>query len=89
MHELPLVGPLFSMGFCMELMIVMLYLGWKRGHRQSLAMWIPSLVTGVSGLFCAIVYLRYLLPTVGGVPLWFAAWMLCEDHKQEPKEEKQ
>lgn len=88
MHELPLAGPLFSMGFCMELMCVMLYLGWKRGHRESLAMWIPSLVTGLSGLFCAIVYLRYLLPTVGAVPLWLAGWMICEEKGLEKERKK-
>ena len=85
MHELPLVGNLFSMGFCVELMITMLYLGWTSGRKRMLCVWIPSLMTGVMGLFCAIVYLRYLLPLVGSVPLWFAAWHLCDHESNKDK----
>jgi len=75
-EDLPLVGGLVSMGFCMELMLVMCYLSVVNRRKGMLPVLIPALVAGVSGLFCPIVYSRYLLPMMGGVPLWFAGWWI-------------
>lgn len=72
--ELPLIGPLASMGFCMALMLNLTYLCVVNNRRKTLYVMLPSLVTGVFGVFCPIVFLRYLLPMVGGLPLWFAAY---------------
>ena len=72
--DIPVVGQFASMGFCTDLMLAMLYLTWADGRRRSLMVWIPSLVTAVMGLFCPIVYSRYLLPAMCSLPLWFAAY---------------
>lgn len=89
--DLSLVGRLFSMGFCVETMLALIYLSWVQHRRRMLLVLIPSAVCAISGLFCSIVYLRYLLPTVGMLPLWLAAWNLCEpaDERYGLKEEIQ
>lgn len=75
--EIPLIGQFASMGFCMELLLVMTYLCWITGRKRALYALLPSLVVASNGLLCAVVYLRYLLPMVAAMPLWLAAWQLC------------
>ncbi|MBP3645391.1 MAG: hypothetical protein J6K55_03095 [Clostridia bacterium] len=83
--DLPLVGGFASMGFCMELMLIMCYLCVINRRNGMLPVMIPALVAGVTGLFCPIVYSRYLLPMMGGVPLWFAGWWMSvrQDENKE------
>lgn len=46
---------------------------------------IPALITGIAGPFLPVVYLRYLLPMVGTVPLWLAAYTSpCLDKDARP-----
>lgn len=74
--DLPVIGQFASIGFCMELMICICY--WSVVHRRKgmLCMLLPGLITGVTGIFCPIVYTRYLMPMMVGLPFWFAAWFL-------------
>ena len=74
--DLPVIGWFASMGFCVDLMLGMVYLCWVNGRKKALIVLIPSLVTAFLALFCSIVYTRYLLPTIGSLPLWFAAYYL-------------
>ena len=71
---LPLFGGFASMGFCMNLMLAMLYLAWVNGYRRALFVFIPGVVTAVGCLFSPVVYLRYALPYVCALPLWLAAY---------------
>lgn len=84
--QLPLVGGFASMGFCMELMMFICY--WAVVHRRKgmLLVLLPALVTGVSGLFCPIVYSRYLLPMMGSVPLWIAGWGISIQNDENAKD---
>lgn len=72
--DLPLIGPFASMGFCMLLMLAVTYLSVVNHRRKTLMVMIPALITGIAGPFLPVVYLRYLLPMVGTVPLWLAAY---------------
>ena len=72
--DLPLIGPFASMGFCMLLMMSLIYLSMVNRRRKTLMVMIPALITGIAGPFLPLVYLRYLLPMVGTVPLWLAAY---------------
>jgi len=72
--DLPVIGLFASMGFCVDVMLMLMYLAWVNRRRRALLVWIPSLVVAVSGLFCPIVYIRYLLPTVCSLPLWLGAY---------------
>jgi len=80
--DLPLAGRLLSMGFCVETMIALIYLCWVKRRGPVLMVMIPAIVCAVNGLFCAIVYQRYLLPTVGMLPLWLAAWTMCNKKEE-------
>ena len=62
------------MGFCMLLMMSLIYLSMVNRRRKTLMVMIPALITGIAGPFLPLVYLRYLLPMVGTVPLWLAAY---------------
>lgn len=86
--EWPLVGNLFSMGFCVEAMIAVLYLSWVTKRREMLLVMIPALMCAVNAVFCAIVYSRYLLPTMGALPLWLAAWAICAPKKELNQKEE-
>ena len=66
--DLPLIGPFASMGFCMLLMMSLIYLSMVNRRRKTLMVMIPALITGIAGPFLPLVYLRYLLPMVGTVP---------------------
>lgn len=80
--ELPVIGPFASMGFCMLLMLSLVYLCVVERRWRALLVMLPGLITGIAGLFCPIVYLRYLLPMVGGVPLWLAAFAATPSGRQ-------
>lgn len=82
--DIPGVGLFASMGFCVDVLLAMAYLSWVNGHKKVLLVMIPSLVTAVSGLFCPIVYTRYLLTTIASLPLWFAAYYALPSHGEEP-----
>lgn len=62
------------MGFCMLLMLAVTYLSLVNHRWKTLMVMIPALITGIAGPFLPVVYLRYLLPMVGTVPLWLAAY---------------
>ncbi len=72
--DLPLIGPFASMGFCMLLMMSVTYFSVVNRRWKTLMVMIPALITGIAGPFLPLVYLRYLLPMVGTVPLWLAAY---------------
>ena len=72
--RLPLIGCFASMGFCMDLLLMMLYLCVINRRKKALWALIPSIVTAVGCLFVPVVYLRYALPFIGSLPLWFAAF---------------
>ena len=80
--ELPVIGPFASMGFCMLLMLSLVYLCVVERRWRALLVMLPGLITGIAGLFCPIVYLRYLLPMAGGVPLWLAAFAATPSGRQ-------
>lgn len=82
--DIPVIGWFASMGFCVDVMIVMAYLAWINGRKKVLLVMIPSLITAFTTLFCSVVYTRYLLPTIGSLPLWFAAYyMLLKVNKRD------
>ena len=72
--DLPLVGWFASMGFCTVVMLMLLYLAFVNRRRQALWVFIPSVITLVGCLFSPVAYLRYALPYVCSLPLWFAAY---------------
>lgn len=80
--DLPLIGQFASMGFCMMLMMTMCYLCVVNRRRGMLLILIPAIVSGVTGIFCPVVYSRYLLPMMGGVPLWLAGWWISAQHRE-------
>lgn len=80
--RLPLIGWFASMGFCMNIMLAMLYLAWINRRKKALWVFIPSIVTAFSCLFVPVVYLRYALPYVCALPLWFAAYDTAQPAKQ-------
>ncbi len=81
--EIPVIGWFSSMGFCVYIMIAMAYLAWVNGRKATLIVMIPSILTAFTGMFCPEVYIRYLLPTIGSLPLWFAAYSICESRGQD------
>ena len=72
--DLPVLGLFASMGFCVDVMLMTVYLTWVNRRRRMLMVWIPSLVVAISGYFCPVVYTRYLLTTMCSLPLWLAAF---------------
>lgn len=83
--DLPIIGPFASMGFCMLLMLAMVYLSVVNRRWKTLLVMIPALITGLAGPFYPLVYLRYLLPMVATVPLWLAAYTVPKlDSKVQP-----
>ncbi len=72
--ELPMIGLFASMGFCVDTMLIMLYLAWVNHRRRTLITYIPSVIVMLSGLFCPVVYTRYLLTTLCSLPLWVGAY---------------
>ena len=73
-ERLPFVGWFASMGFCMNVMLALMYLAWVNGRKRALFVWLPSIATALGCLFSPVVYLRYGLPYVCALPLWFAAY---------------
>jgi hypothetical protein len=55
-------------------MLLMAYLTASGGRKRGLLVMIPSAVTMVGCLFVPVAYLRYALPYVCSLPLWFAAY---------------
>lgn len=72
--QIPLIGWFASMGFTANVMLLMLYLLWRNGKKRMLLVFIPSVITFISCLFAPVAYLRYALPYVCSLPLWFAAY---------------
>lgn len=72
--DLPFIGQFASMGFCVHMLAALLYLCWVDGCREGIMVMIPSLITAVMSAFCPEVYVRYLLPVMGSLPLWLAAY---------------
>ena len=83
--DLPVIGLFASMGFCVTMMLAMMDLAWVNRRRQALYVWIPSVIVAVSGLFCPIVYTRYLLPTICSLPLWFGAYFAVAPQAGDPE----
>lgn len=80
----PVIGQFASMGFCSWMMIAMLYLG--RGRKGFFSVMLPSLMTAVMCMFCPEVYIRYLLPTMACLPLWFGGFFALEGKADEKGE---
>ena len=76
--DLPLIGQFASMGFCMHVLMFTAYLSWTGRRRAVLVMMIPSIITAAMTMFCPEVYVRYLLPVMGALPLWLAAYQIHE-----------
>lgn len=72
--DLPLIGQFASMGFCMHVLMAIVYLSWVNRRRNTLLMMIPSIITAAMTMFCPEVYVRYLLPVMAALPLWLAAY---------------
>ncbi len=72
--DLPVVGLLTTMGFATTVLLLMLYQAVRCGRKRALLVMIPSVVTMVGCLFVPVAYLRYALPYVCSLPLWFAAF---------------
>ncbi len=76
--DLPLVGWFASMGFANTVMLMLLYLALSGGRKRVALVMIPSLVTLVGCLFAPVAYLRYALPLVCSLPLWFASYYTAQ-----------
>ena len=76
--SIPVIGLFASMGFCNYLMISMIYLSVVHRRKRALFVYIPSIVVSISALMCSIPYTRYMLPTMGAIPLWMASFYLAE-----------
>jgi len=72
--DLPVLGWFATMGFATTVMLLMAYLTASGGRKRGLLVMIPSAVTMVGCLFVPVAYLRYALPYVCSLPLWFAAY---------------
>ncbi len=77
--DLPVIGQFASMGFCIHVMLGVAYLAWTQRKRRALLVMIPSFISAVMTMFCPEIYIRYLLPVMGALPLWLAAYDLLPD----------
>lgn len=83
--DLPLIGGFASMGFCMILMMIVCYLCVVNRRKGMLLIMLPAVVAGITGIFCPVVYSRYLLPMMGGVPIWLAGWWISVQNEEMQK----
>lgn len=74
--QLPVIGLFANMGFCVDGMLMLIYLSFTRHRRRGLWVWLPALVTAVGCLLSPVVYLRYALPVVCALPLGLGAYYL-------------
>ena len=82
--DIPLIGWFASMGFTANVMLLMIYLLWRNGKKRMLIVFIPSLVTFIGCLFSPVAYLRYALPYMCSLPLWFAAYYAYSRAEMRP-----
>lgn len=80
--DIPFIGWFASMGFCVDVMLAMLYLSYVNRRRRTMLLLIPSVITAVMGMFCPEVYVRYLLPVISSLPLWFGGYFLLGEQEQ-------
>jgi hypothetical protein len=73
-EKLPVIGWFATMGFNAYMLVMMAYLCVLNGRKKALWVFAPSAVTVLMCLFVPVVYLRYALPYVCSLPLWFAAY---------------
>ncbi|NLO84537.1 MAG: hypothetical protein GX096_03785 [Clostridiales bacterium] len=81
--DMPVIGPFASMGFCIYVMLMTMYLTCVHKRGRALLAWLPSVISAIFGLFCAIVYTRYLLPTMCALPLWFFSYHVAGQVKEK------
>ena len=72
--DLPLAGLLVNIGFCVDVMLAMLWIMVKQKRKQAVLALIPAMLTAVFCLFSPLVYIRYAVPITATLPLWFAAY---------------
>lgn len=82
--DLPLIGLLVNIGFCVDLMLAMCWVMVRLNRRRALAAMVPALLTAAFCLFSPLVYIRYALPITSTLPLWFTS---CAAHGMSQKEE--
>ena len=87
--DLPVLGWFATMGFATTVMLIMLYQSVRCGRKRALLVMIPSVVTMVGCLFVPVAYLRYALPYVCSLPLWFAAFYGVEARSNAPEQPTQ
>ncbi len=80
--DLPGVGMLVNIGFCVEMMLVMMYL-LREKNRWMLSGFLPSVVTLGFLMLSSLVYIRYALPITMALPLWFAAYFARREEKEQ------
>jgi hypothetical protein len=73
-EKLPVLGWFATMGFGANVLVMMAYLCVLNGRKKALWALIPSAITAFVCLFTPVAYLRYALPYVCSLPLWFAAY---------------
>ncbi len=72
--DLPLGGLLVNIGFCVDVMLAMVWIMVKKKRKRALSGLIPAMLTAVFCLFSPLVYIRYAVPITATLPLWFAAY---------------
>lgn len=72
--DLPLVGMLVNIGFCVDVMLVMGWIMIKQKRKMAMLSMLPAMLTAVFCLFSPLVYIRYAVPLTAALPLWFAAY---------------
>ena len=85
--DLPLIGWFATMGFSTDVLLMMTYLAFINRRKRALWAFIPSMITLAGCLFMPVVYLRYALPYVCALPLWFAAYDAVRDDEHKPETE--
>lgn len=83
--DLPLIGLMVNIGFCVDLMLALVWVMIREKRKHALMALVPALLTAVFCLASPVVYIRYALPITSTLPLWFAAYAA---HGQMNKEEK-
>lgn len=81
--DLPLVGLLVNIGFCVDVMIALCWIMVKKKRNIAIFAMLPAILTVIFCLFSPLVYIRYAVPITATLPLWFAAYTAHGAKQQE------
>ena len=81
--DLPLVGLLVNIGFCVDVMLTLYWIMVKTKRKKALYALLPAMLTAGFCLFSPVVYIRYAVPITATLPLWFAAYTAHGAKQQE------